>query len=191
MQKKYLTAALAGIAGGAAGLFVMKYAMQATQAVMEKTGMTSDEDDGEHSDESESDDSQFMSITGFQAREGEPATGALARMVYERVKGEDLDQDLEERLSNWVHRGYGETVGLAYALVASGRGYGVKGGVLFGLLLFVFGDEVLVPLLGLSKKPTVLPAEMHVPGLAAHLAYGAALGAVVEGADRLSSSNAG
>lgn len=191
MQKKYLTAALAGIAGGAAGLFVMKYAMQGTLAAMKRTGMTSDEDDGQRAEGSESDGSQFMSITGFEAREGEPATGALARMVYERVKGEDLDEDLEESLSNWVHRGYGETMGLAYALAASGRGYGVKGGVLFGLLLFLLGDEVMVPLLGLSKKPTVLPAEMHVPALAAHLAYGAALGAVVDGVDRLSSSNAG
>lgn len=188
-MNRTLVSAAAGVAGGALGLWAMKHAMQGTHKLLKKRS-DDEEDGGVRADNSVSDESDgasaYMSITGFHAREDEAATGALARGVYERVTGREMDEELEERLSNWVHRGYGEMMGVVYALLASGRHYGVRGGAFFGFLLWAFGDELMVPLLGLSKKPTALPADMHVAPLVAHLAYGAALGAVVQASDRLS-----
>ena len=45
-------------------------------------------------------------------------------------------------------------------------------GLAFGALLWAVSDELLVPLLGLSRSPARYPASSHVKGLAAHLVYG-------------------
>lgn len=187
-MNRFVVSAAAGLAGGALGLVAMRYAMQGTSKALEK--LRRDDDGSRHqAGGSEIDagahgaDDEYMSITGFHAREGETATGALARGVYERVTGRALDEEIEEAASEWVHRGYGEAVALGYALLAHGRGWGVKGGLAYGALLWLLGDELMVPLLGLAKKPTTYGLDGHVPPFVAHLAYGAALGAVVDAAE--------
>jgi uncharacterized membrane protein YagU involved in acid resistance len=50
--------------------------------------------------------------------------------------------------------------------VASGAG------MPFGAALWLAADEVAVPALGLSKKPTESPAPIHAYALASHLVYG-------------------
>lgn len=187
-MNRMLVSAAAGLAGGALGLVAMRYAMQGSKKALEAVRGG---DDVQHQaggsevaeGEEPSHEDEYVSLTGFHAREGEPATGALARAVYERVTGRELDEEIEEAASEWVHRGYGEAVALGYALIASGRGWGVKGGVGYGFLLWLIGDELMVPLLGLAKKPTATSLDLHLPPLVAHLAYGAALGAVVDAAE--------
>lgn len=202
-MNRIVVSAAAGLAGGALGLVAMRYAMQGTKKVMDKLegaasdGQSDTQTDTQREPETEQNqaagaeiergahghDDEYMSVTAFHAREGESATGALARGLYERATGRPFDEELEEAASKWVHRGYGEAMALAYALLASGRGWGVKGGLVYGTLLWLLGDEIMVPLLGLAKKPTAYGLEGHVPAFVAHLAYGAALGAVVDAAE--------
>jgi hypothetical protein len=191
-MNRFVVSAAAGLAGGALGLVAMRYAMQGSNKALEK--LRGDVDGQHQAESSESNevssgepghDDEYMSLTGFRAREGETATGALARVVYERVTGRELSEEAQAGASEWVHRGYGETVALGYALLATGRGWGITGGVAYGFLLWLLGDELMVPLLGLAKKPTEYPPETHVAPFLGHLAFGAALGAAVSSAERL------
>ena len=75
-----------------------------------------------------------------------------------------------------VHYGYGIAWGAAFALTARALGRRrrppLATGLAFGALLWAVSDELLVPLLGLSRSPARYPASSHVKGLAAHLVYG-------------------
>jgi hypothetical protein len=48
----------------------------------------------------------------------------------------------------------------------------------FGAILFAGADELALPLLGLSDKPTKFPLSTHVYGLASHAVYGVTTEAV-------------
>lgn len=170
-----LKAAAFGLAGGAAGLVAMRYAMQAASRLMPEGA--DEEEAGEGS--SASDDAASWSLVGMQRREGEAATGTVGRIVYEKALGREPSKELVEKMSNWVHWGYGESAATAYALAARGRG-GPGVGAGYGFLLWLIGDELMVPLLGLSEKPTASRLSEHVPPLVAHLAFGTALGATVK-----------
>jgi len=68
--------------------------------------------------------------------------------------------------------------------VASGGIYGavaerlpgasMGAGLPFGAAVWLVADEVVVPALGLSKKPTEYPFSSHAYALASHLVYGLA-----------------
>ncbi len=51
------------------------------------------------------------------------------------------------------------------------------GGALFGAGLWLLGDELAVPLLGLSDRPTSYPVTSHLQSLAQHLGFGVATAA--------------
>ena len=53
----------------------------------------------------------------------------------------------------------------------------LRDGALYGAALWLFGDELAVPLLGLSDKPTAYHPARHAHSLAQHLGYGFALAA--------------
>lgn len=73
-----------------------------------------------------------------------------------------------------VHYSFGTLQCIAYAvsLELSGKGGGLLTGLGFGVALFALADEVAVPELGLSSKPSELPLSSHLSALAAHLVYG-------------------
>lgn len=52
--------------------------------------------------------------------------------------------------------------------------------------LWLFGDELGVALLGLTKGPTAYPPVLHVNSLLAHVAYGLASAATTQALHRLS-----
>jgi hypothetical protein len=170
--------ALFGVAGGVAGLVAMRYAMQATRRLMPKGGDEEYAGNGEGSSEDDS-----WALFGMQRREGESATGAVGRIAYEKLLRREPSEELVQKMSNWVHWGHGETMAVLYGLMAARRGGPLKG-TAFGLLLWLFGDELIVPLLGLSRKPTSTPLSQHLPPLVAHLAYGGAVGATVRAVAR-------
>ncbi len=68
--------------------------------------------------------------------------------------------------------------------IASGGIYGavaellprasIGAGLPFGAAVWLVADEVVVPALGLSKKPTEYPLSIHAYSLASHLVYGVA-----------------
>ena len=46
------------------------------------------------------------------------------------------------------------------------------GGLLYGLALFLFNDELMNPLIGASGRPTAYPLQAHARGLVGHLVLG-------------------
>jgi hypothetical protein len=100
-------------------------------------------------------------------RAAEAATAAVGQRLPEERKG----------LGGWiVHCAYGVAWGAAFAVTARALAprAPVASGLAFGAVLWLLSDEVLVPLLGLSRPPTRYPVSTHAKGLAAHLVYGVA-----------------
>jgi uncharacterized membrane protein YagU involved in acid resistance len=48
-------------------------------------------------------------------------------------------------------------------------------GVAYGAAVWLFGDEIAVPALGLSKGPTEYPAKLHADVFFKHLVFGLCL----------------
>jgi len=117
-----------------------------------------------------------ISLVGRSAKEGEPSTQAVGRLAYRALKGEDPPESTHRRLGTAVHWGYGMAVGALFGLLRpEPEDDGVLGdGLGYGTALWLFGDELAVPLLGLAKGPTAVPARTHAEALGAHLAYGLA-----------------
>jgi uncharacterized membrane protein YagU involved in acid resistance len=80
-----------------------------------------------------------------------------------------------------------EIAGAASHYVMSGASGGIYGavaekmpvasvgaGLPFGAAVWLIADEVVVPALGLSKRPTQFPLSIHAYALASHLVYGLA-----------------
>jgi len=118
-----------------------------------------------------------MSPLGPQHRKNESATDALGRIAYENIAGKEPAQPTKQKLSWIVHIGYGLLVAAGYGAVRGRTRHFVRDGLLFGAGLWLFGDEIAVPLLGLADKPTAYPAIRHAQALAQHLGFGVATAA--------------
>lgn len=170
---------LLGLAGGIAGLAAMKYAMKAAG----KLGLAARGEDERESPESPAaQPKRSMSLVGTHHFPGEKAPAAVGRIAYEKLRGERPGPLTREMLGNSVHLGYGLIMAGLYGLVRAGhRGPDLIGGLAFALGLFVLGDELAVPLLGLSDSPTETPVREHGKFLVGHLAYGLATAAATQG----------
>ncbi|MCI0570781.1 MAG: DUF1440 domain-containing protein [Myxococcaceae bacterium] len=103
-----------------------------------------------------------------------PATEVLARRASEAA-GVHLPRTKEALAGQGVHFVYGMVWGAFHALVHRRRpGWMLGSGLMLGALLWLVGDEVLVPALHLSPPPEAFPASSHLKALGAHLAYGGA-----------------
>jgi hypothetical protein len=58
------------------------------------------------------------------------------------------------------------------ALRSQADGLDLKGGLLYGTGLWLLGDELAVPALGLQGGPATVSGVQHLNRLGAHLAYG-------------------
>jgi hypothetical protein len=128
--------------------------------------------------------------TFFRDRQGESSrqredqlrqempTATLARLVAEGA-GTKLDDEHAEKLGTWLHYGMGASGGpVAVALVKRGV-HPFPAGVAAGLGLFVFVDEGLNYVLGLTPPAPEWPLLSHVRGLMGHVAYGVVLGTLL------------
>jgi uncharacterized membrane protein YagU involved in acid resistance len=72
-----------------------------------------------------------------------------------------------------IHYAIGMLPGALYGALRDRReGVGAMRGLAYGLTLFVFADELLNPLLGLTSGPTRYPWQTHARGLIGHLVLG-------------------
>ncbi|MGE5181553.1 MAG: hypothetical protein ACM31C_05810 [Acidobacteriota bacterium] len=116
-----------------------------------------------------------ISPLGPKHHPDEDATDAIARIAYSKVRGHEPSPKLENLLSWGVHIGYGLVAAAAYSLVRGRRSrHPVRDGVVFGTALWLAGNELAMPLLGLTDKPTAYSPSQHAQMLAAHLGYGVA-----------------
>lgn len=101
----------------------------------------------------------------------------LAEKISEAVARVELDKEQKQKYGNVVHWGYGIIWGGAYGalsnrvpLVDAANGLG------FGTGMWLIGDELMTPLMGLSPPSSAFPWQNHARAFANHLAYGATLG---------------
>jgi len=114
-----------------------------------------------------------ISAVGMQARKDEPSTETVARLAYKAVADEELTKQTRERMGQVVHWVYGIGVGAIYgALRSRFPSSPMIAGLGYGTALWLLGDEIAVPVLGLSKGPTAHAPAVHAKSLGAHLVYG-------------------
>ena len=104
----------------------------------------------------------------------EEPTVTAAEAISRRYFEHDLTEGEKRIVGPAVHYAYGSLVGAMYGGLAEllpsvSMGMGLP----FGATLWLLGDEIAVPALGLGKGPTEIPAEKHADSLAGHFAYGA------------------
>lgn len=111
-----------------------------------------------------------------ESEEEDNATVKTAQVVSRKVFQHELSEPEKQLAGPAVHYAYGTLVGGLYGGLAEllpGVAAGV--GLPFGAALWLLGDEIAVPALGLSKGPTEFGPEAHADALAAHFMYGASL----------------
>lgn len=116
-----------------------------------------------------------IALVGRQYQGEESSTAALGRIIYHAIAGKDPQtQETKELMSYLVHWGYGMVQGGVYGAMRAGdgRGLDLAGGALFAAGLWLMGDEMAVPMLGLQSGPTAVAPVSHVNRLGAHLTYG-------------------
>ena len=102
----------------------------------------------------------------------EPAV-ATAQAVSRKLFEHELSPDEKRIAGPAMHYAYGSLVGALYGGVAElfpsvGAGFGLP----FGAALWLLGDEIAVPALGLGKGPTEVAPDKHADALASHFCYG-------------------
>lgn len=103
----------------------------------------------------------------------ESATVRAAQAVSRRLTGRELGFRQERRGGQVAHYGFGMVMGAIYGgltevLPKTTKAFGLP----FGIAVWLFGDELMLPLLGLGRKPTQVPLSLHAESFAAHLVYG-------------------
>ena len=176
-------AAVVGILGGAAGLLSMsmywRYVAPRLEVLAPSVGPANKEKQPTEDKPGALDD---ISIPGKLYQPDESSTAALGRIIYTGLAGDPpRAKETRNMLSELVHWGYGLLQGGLYgAARASARGLDLEGGVVYAGLLWLIGDELAVPLLGLQGGPTAATPMQHVNRLGAHMAYGLGTAAVTQ-----------
>lgn len=97
------------------------------------------------------------------------AAGKIAALA-----GHQLSHEQKKKDGRLVHYGFGTLQGTMYGTVTEMAG--ISGGfvpsLIFSAALFTVADEIAIPALGFSGKPTESPLSSHLYGLAAPVVYG-------------------
>jgi hypothetical protein len=118
-----------------------------------------------------------ISVVKRQYKGEESATDALGRLLYQAIMSKEPEsEETKKVLSYLVHWAYGILQGGLYGAWRANNGGspGVKSGAAFATGLWLLGDEMAVPMLGLQSGPTAVAPEDHINRLGAHLTYGLA-----------------
>ena len=97
------------------------------------------------------------------------AIGKIAELA-----GHPLSHEQKEKFGPVVHYSFGALQGGLYGGMREMTGSSdvILPALLFGSVLFAAADEIAVPALGLSGKPSEYPLSSHLYGLASNLVYG-------------------
>src|SRR2546423_1621000 len=149
----------AGTVGGLAASWVMSQFQSAWSKAAEATS-----------------DGSSQKANGKERSLDEDPTVRTAQKITETFTGSRLDRRQKEKAGPIVHYAFGAAMGALYGAAAEFLPP-VKSlaGVPYGAALFVGADEVALPVLGLTKKPTEYPASQHLYGLSSHFVYGLTL----------------
>lgn len=142
---------------GLASTWIMTKSQTKIQNLMKKNSDKSEEKEEEQSED--------------------PSTVKLANKVSCLTLNHPVPEDKKSTAGNMVHYGFGTSMGIFFSLLQSGKSSHLfLRGISYGGLVWMVADNILVPLMGLSKIPTKYPLKTHAYALGAHLIYGGALG---------------
>jgi hypothetical protein len=162
-----------GALSGVAGVLAMRAYWQAATAI---TG----QDPRQVSKEGETPPAlralDSISLVGRNHKEGESSTEAMGRILYRLVVGQEpQSQETRTTLSYLIHWIISMFMSGVYGAARGPAGApDAQGGMALGAGLWLFGDELAMPLLGLTDGPTAYPPQLHAHSWGAHLAYGLA-----------------
>lgn len=109
----------------------------------------------------------------------DPSTVKLANKASCLTLNHPVPEDKKSLAGNIVHYSFGTSMGLIFSFLQSGKSSNLLlRGISFGGIVWVIADNVLVPLMGLSKSPTKYSLKSHLYALGAHLIYGGTLGSL-------------
>ncbi|MEZ4864870.1 MAG: hypothetical protein R3C14_26390 [Caldilineaceae bacterium] len=177
-----------GLLGGVAGVIAMDIFSQQVMPMLTQSD-EKEKGGGKQSGQQSSKQEQpldSIAVIGQHHRSNESSTAALGRILYHWATDEDPDKQTKSTLSYLVHWGYGIGQGGVYASMRGPvDGFDLPGGLAFGTALWLLGDEMAVPMLGLQEGPTASGVTTHVNRLAMHLVYGVTTAATTQWLRRL------
>lgn len=163
VERSFARGMLAGIFGGLVGTIVMTQFQNAWSGVSNALKNSDSEEKGVQQRERQQP----------QQDEKEDTTMKAAGKIAEAA-GHQLSHEQKKALGPVVHYSFGTLQGGLYGAVTEliGRPGGLFDGLIFGAALFVIADEIAVPALGFSPKPSESLLSSHLYALASHLVYG-------------------
>jgi hypothetical protein len=106
------------------------------------------------------------------------ATAALIRVAALHLLSRTLTTREERAVVPLVRYGFGAATGAAYGLLTFRLSAGVITGAVWGIALWLIGDEIVLPLLERSSGALPEPRAAHAQAFAAHIVYGITTDAV-------------
>jgi hypothetical protein len=152
---------VAGVVSGLLGTIMMTEFQnawsKASEALKERDASKDEASESKNKSEPEKEDSTMK------------AAGKIAELG-----GHPLSHEEKKRFGQVVHYSFGALQGGLYGGVKEMTGSSgvVLPALLLGSVLFAAADEISVPALGLSGKPSEYPLFSHLYGLASYLVYG-------------------
>ncbi|HEX8773166.1 MAG TPA: DUF1440 domain-containing protein [Pyrinomonadaceae bacterium] len=114
-----------------------------------------------------------------RGKQQDDPTEKIAEAVSERVLDRSLTEGEKEPAGTVVHYVFGIASGGLYgALAEVAPVLTVGAGLPFGAVFWLTADEIVVPALGLSEKPTEYPPSTHAYSFFSHLVYALTIEAV-------------
>ncbi len=169
-----------GAVGGAVGVVAMRYYWKIAAAI-------AGGDPRKQSGDPQPQALDSISLIGQHHEEGESSTAALGRIAYQTIMGKAPEsQETRTTLSYLVHWLLSMFMGGVYgALRGPASVPDVQGGLILGIGLWLFGDELAFPMMGLTKGPTAYPFAVHAHGFGAHIPYGLVTSATTQALHRI------
>jgi len=99
------------------------------------------------------------------------AAGGMANAIAKQLLGTGLSRDQIKHGAAVVHYGTAGAAGVIYAMTSSADARRWSG-VLLGLTTLLLGNDLLMPALGLTKKPSEYSIRMRANALGEHVVYG-------------------
>lgn len=119
---------------------------------------------------------------GGKQQKDEPSTQIIADKVSEAVSGKEVPKRNKAAAGVGVHYITGAVFGGLFGIVAALRPRtGLLAGLFYGLLIWLFLDEMMLRALNIAPDPRKVPAEKHIEALGAHLVYGGTMAIVARG----------
>ncbi len=107
-----------------------------------------------------------------KVKQDDDPTEKVAEAITESVFDRRLKESEKEPAGAVVHYAFGMATGGIYGALAEVAPVVTAGaGLPFGAVFWLVADEIAVPALGLSKKPTEYPLSTHAYSLCSHFVY--------------------